>query len=107
MAFFKDLIYRLRGEVSTKWLIKNGMKVGKNFSRQNKVHLDPGHCWLIEIGDDVTLAPEVMILCHDASSWRFTHCTKIGKVEIGNKVFIGARSVILPGVRIGNNVIIR
>jgi maltose O-acetyltransferase len=32
--------------------------------------------------------------------------TRIGKVTIGNRVFIGASSVILPGVTIGSNVII-
>ena len=32
--------------------------------------------------------------------------TKIGNVTIGNRVFIGAESVILPGVTIGNDVVI-
>lgn len=32
--------------------------------------------------------------------------TKIGNVEIGNNVFIGAESVVLPGVNIGSNVVI-
>ena len=106
MGFVKNLIYRIRGEVTTEKLIKRGMKIGKNFSRQNNVHLDPGHCWLIEIGDNVTLGPGVMILAHDASSWSVLSCTKIGRVDIGNNVFVGARSVIMPGVRIGDNVII-
>ena len=106
MGLIKELVYRLRGEVTTEKLIKRGMKVGKNFSRQNNVILDPGHCWLIEIGDNVTLAPRVIILCHDASPQRFIKCTKVGKVVIGNNVFIGAGTVILPGVKIGDNVIV-
>ena len=36
----------------------------------------------------------------------FLDYTKIGKVTIGNNVFIGADSVVLPNTRIGNNVII-
>lgn len=32
--------------------------------------------------------------------------TKVGRVTIGNKVFIGANSIILPNVSIGDNVII-
>ena len=32
--------------------------------------------------------------------------TKIGNVKIGDDVFIGAESVVLPGVCIGNRVII-
>lgn len=106
MSFLKELVYRLRGEYTTEKLISMGMKVGKNFGRLNGVILDPSHCWLIEIGDNVTLAPRVHILCHDASTKMLLGYTKIGRVTIGNNVFIGAESVVLPGVTIGNNVIV-
>lgn len=106
MNYIKEFIYRLRGEFTTERLIKMGMTVGKNFGRLNGVILDPSHCWLISIGDNVTMAPRVHILCHDASTKQFIGYTKIGRVNIGNNVFIGAESVVLPGVNIGNNVII-
>ena len=106
MNWIKEFLYRLRGEYTTEKLIKMGMKVGKNFSRLNGVILDPSHCWLIEIGDNVTLAPRVHILCHDASTKRFLGYTKIGRVTIGDNVFIGAESIVLPNVKIGNNVIV-
>lgn len=106
MNYLKELVYRLRGEYTTEKLISMGMTVGKNFKRLNGVILDPGHCWLIEIGDNVTMAPRVHILCHDASTKQFLDYTKIGRVTIGDNVFIGAESVVLPGVTIGNNVII-
>lgn len=106
MKLFKQFIYRFRGEYTTEKLIKMGMKVGKNFGRLNGVILDPSHCWLIEIGDNVTMAPRVHVLCHDASTKQFLGYTKIGRVTIGNNVFIGAESVILPNVTIGNNVIV-
>lgn len=106
MNLLKELLYRLRGDYTTEKLISMGMKVGKNFSRLHGVILDPGHCWLIEIGDNVTMAPRVHVLCHDASTKGFLGYTKIGRVTIGNDVFIGAESVILPGVTIGNRVII-
>lgn len=106
MNYFKEIIYRLRGEYTTEKLISMGLKVGKNFNRLNSVILDPSHCWLIEIGDNVTMAPRVHVLCHDASTKQFLNYTKIGRVTIGNNVFIGAESVILPGVTIGNNVIV-
>lgn len=102
----KELLYRLRGDYTTEKLISMGMKVGTNFKRLHGVILDPGHCWLIEIGDNVTMAPRVHILCHDASTKQFLNYTKIGRVTIGNNVFIGAESVVLPGVTIGNDVII-
>ena len=106
MNMIKELLYRLRGEYTTEKLISMGMKVGKNFNRLHGVILDPGHCWLIEIGDNVTMAPRVHILCHDASTKQFLNYTKIGRVTIGDNVFIGAETVVLPGVTIGSNVII-
>ena len=106
MNWLKELVYRLRGEYTTEKLISMGMTAGKNFKRLHGVILDPGHCWLIEIGDNVTMAPRVHILCHDASTKQFLGYTKIGRVTIGDNVFIGAESVILPGVTIGDNSVI-
>lgn len=106
MSFAKKILYRLRGDFTTEKLISMGMKVGSNFGRLNGVILDPSHCWLIEIGNDVTMAPRVHILCHDASTKTFLGKTKIGRVKIGNRVFIGAESVVLPGVTIGDDVVI-
>ena len=106
MGFLKEFVYRLRGEYTTEKLVKMGLKVGQNFGRLNGVILDPSHCWLIEIGDNVTLAPRVHILCHDASTKLFLGYTKIGRVTIGDNVFIGAGTIILPGVTIGSNVVI-
>lgn len=106
MKLLKEIIYRFRGEYTTEKLISMGMQVGKNFGRLNGVILDPSHCWLITIGDNVTIAPRVHILAHDASTKRFLGYTKIGRVNIGNNVFIGAESVVLPNVDIGDNVII-
>lgn len=88
------------------FLISRGLQVGENFSMQNEVIIDPHHCWHITIGDNVTLAPRVYILAHDASTKRALNYTRVGKVNIGHNVFVGASSVILPGVVIGDNVII-
>ncbi len=104
--WIRTLLYRMRGDHTTEQLVKMGMKVGKNFARLNGVILDPAHCWLIEIGDDVTLAPRVHILVHDASTVHYLGYAKIGRVVIGSRVFIGAGSVVLPNVRIGDDVIV-
>ena len=106
MNALKNLIRRIRGEVSTQELIKRGLKVGNNFERLNQVIIDDSHPWLIEIGNDVTLAPRVHILAHDASTKKYLGYTKIGCVTVGNRVFVGAGAIILPGVRIGDDVII-
>lgn len=86
--------------------ISNGLQIGKNCHILGECIIDPGHCWLISIGDNVTLAPRVHILAHDASTKRILGYTLIGRVIIGNNVFIGAGSIILPNVKIGSNVII-
>lgn len=85
---------------------KNGLTIGKNVTIMDEVIVDPGHCWLIEIGDNVTIAPRVHILAHDASTKRELGYTKIGRVTIGNHVFTGAGGIILPNVHIGNHVVI-
>jgi acetyltransferase-like isoleucine patch superfamily enzyme len=66
--------------------------------------------WLISMGDRVTITSGVQFINHDGSTWllrdekgRRYRCAPI---EIGSDVFIGASSIILPGVRIGNRVII-
>ena len=105
-SFINSKLMHLRSEVSTEDLIKLGLTVGENFSRQEKTLIDQSHCWLITIGDNVTLAPRVHILAHDASTKSALGSTRIGLVDIGNNVFIGASTTVLPGVKIGDNVII-
>ena len=83
-----------------------GLRTGRNFQMQTGATIDSSHCWHISIGDDVTIAPNACILAHDASTKMHLGYTRIGKVDIGDRVFIGASAVILPGVRIGNDVII-
>ncbi len=87
-------------------LQKKGLRVGSNFTMRDGCIIDFSHSFHITIGDNVTLAPRVHIIAHDASTWEYLGYTKVKNVTIGNKVFIGAGSIILPGVTIGNNVIV-
>ena len=102
----KLILNILRGEQSIEKLKKRGLKVGRNFKNMGQSIIDPSHCWHIEIGDDVTFAPRVHILAHDASTKLFIGYTKIANTKIGNRVFIGAGSIVLPGVEIGDDVVI-
>lgn len=67
--------------------------------------IDLAHANLLTIGDDCTIS-DARILLHDASTVRGLNYSKIGRVKIGNEVFIGADSVILPNVEIGDRVIV-
>ncbi len=106
MNILKEIKRIYRGEVPLSVLLKRGLTIGENFSMQSSVTIDPCHCWLVKIGDNVTLAPHVQILAHDASTKRWLGYSKIGRVIIGNNVFVGAGTIIFPSVSIGNNVII-
>lgn len=102
----KNILKRMIGEMPTSVLVKRGLKVGKNFDRQQGSYIDPTHCFLIQIGENVTLSIRVTIMAHDASTKQIIGFTRIGEVVIGDHVFIGANSTILPGVHIGNHCVI-
>lgn len=77
------------------------------------VFFDSSNYNLITIGYNVTISFDVAILCHDYSIIHAAITVNkrvkeiiFKKVIIGNNVFIGARSLILPGARIGDNCII-
>lgn len=104
MNGLRQVILRLRGEVPTEELVRRGLRVGHNFKRLNQVIIDDSHPWLIRIGDDVTLAPRVHLLAHDASTKAQLGYTKLGRVTIGDRVFVGAGSVVTRDVPAGTVV---
>ncbi|MGO5327412.1 acyltransferase [Oscillospiraceae bacterium LCP21S3_A1] len=67
--------------------------------------IDLAHANLLTIGDNCTIS-DARILLHDASTVRGLGYSKVGRITIGNEVFVGADAIILPNVSIGNNVII-
>lgn len=105
-SLLKRIFDYLRGEQNLDKLIKKGLTIGKDFKRMGGVVIDSSHCWHIKIGDNVTMAPRVHILAHDASTKMLLNYTRVSNVKIGNNVFIGAGTIVLPGVTIGNNVVI-
>lgn len=68
--------------------------------------------WLISVGNHTEVSCNVAFITHDGATWcfrnqeRYKHTVKFGRINIGDNCFIGARSIILPGVTIGNNSII-
>ncbi len=61
---------------------------------------------LVEIGEGFISAPGSIILAHDASTVIHTGKLRVEKTIIGNKVFLGANAVILPGIKVGDHAII-
>ncbi len=66
--------------------------------------------WCITLGNNVHLTRDVVFITHDGGTLLFRDKNpdlEITKpIIVGNNVYIGIRSLILPGVNIGNNCII-
>lgn len=84
-----------------------GVKVGKRVYISNFVHVDDIHPDMIFIEDDVTVGPYTMFFTH---SYHHTldipEVTEKGEIHLKKGCFIGAGSVILPGVTIGEGAIV-
>jgi len=97
---------RKRKQAFINRLEKNGLLLGENVEFIANVFLDPSHCYLISIGDNCTICPNVRLIAHDASTKKILNYTKLGKIEIKENCFIGDSAIILPGVKIGPGSII-
>lgn len=103
----KRIVIAIKG--STYYARTIGVKVGENCRIYiSNFGTEP---FLIEIGDNVTITPEVVILTHNGSTWLVRDNIRgrrydYKKVIIGSNVFIGIRAIIMPGVIISDNVII-
>lgn len=83
-----------------------GVKLGEGCNIEKDVFLDSSFPWLIELGNNVTIAPRTYILAHDGSTKKHLGYSKIGRVVIEDNVFIGANCTILPNITIGKNSIV-
>jgi acetyltransferase-like isoleucine patch superfamily enzyme len=101
-----NIIAMIKGNVFA--LRKLGVKVGDGSRIYTRSF--SGEPWLVSIGDRVTVAPGVDFITHDASSSLLEdekgRRYRYARITVGNDVFIGANAMILPGVRIGNRVIV-
>jgi maltose O-acetyltransferase len=102
----RRLLQRLRGEQNVDRLVAEGLELGRRTFIARTAYLDPGHPWLISIGEESGLSPGTIVLVHDASMQRQMGFTRIARVVIGKRVFVGAGAIILPGSRIGDDSIV-
>jgi acetyltransferase-like isoleucine patch superfamily enzyme len=88
---------------------------------RNVLHAMGEHCYiqtdaqiadpaLVKLGNNVRLTGCVLY-GHDGSVNMINRAfglklDKVGKIEIGNNVFVGRQAIIMPGVTIGDNVIV-
>lgn len=66
--------------------------------------------WLVEIGDFVTVSVGVSFITHDGVGWLVNDARgrryRYAPISVGSRSFVGARSVVMPGVKIGEDVIV-
>lgn len=105
-------LYRLNPKV--KWPVHFTSKIIAPQNITKGILCDPGdniHNYIqanngIEFGSNIELGPGVSIISSNHDSKDLSKHKKAKKIVIGNHVWIGANSTILPEVTIGNNVII-
>src|SRR5690606_22993826 len=101
------IYFFLRGSVA--YARKKGVKVGNNC----RIYIKEwgSEPFLIEIGDKVTITSGVRLVTHDGSTWLVhdsdnNRYQRYSPIKIGSNVFIGLNSIVMPGVTIGNKVVI-
>lgn len=82
----------------------SGAVIGENCHLYGTV--DNGHRYLVSMGNNVTLASGSKLLTHDGSTKKILGYSKVGRIDIGDDVFIGAYAIVLPNVKIGSRVVI-
>lgn len=87
---------------------KQGAKIGENCSLQ--IDYLASEPYLVEIGNNVAIAPKVTFITHDGASFvfrdEFPALRYFGKITIEDNCFIGSASIITAGVRIGKGSIV-
>ena len=89
---------------------KLGVSIGENCQLLTSPDCFGSEPWLIRIGDHVEITYGVRFITHDGGAWvlrdKHQDLDVFGNIVVGNNVFIGMNSIILPGVHIGDNCVI-
>ena len=107
MGLLKRIYYQLfpskRPSIQEQ-LISSGATLGKDVDIWSSI-IDVHYRELLTIGNHVTITFSTVFL-HDSTTLRETGYRKMGRVTIGDYVFISAGCIILPGTYIPNKVIV-
>ena len=91
--------------------VKAGMKVGTGITVMGNVNFG-SEPYLITLENEVRISSNVSFITHDGGTWAFrdleeyADVIKYGKIYVGERTFIGAKSIIMPGVTIGKRCVI-
>jgi acetyltransferase-like isoleucine patch superfamily enzyme len=107
ILFFLDKYFRLK-KSGVDYARYKGVSVGKDCRiYTTSFGSEP---WMISIGNKVTITSGVVLLTHDGSTWLMSDENGrrylYKRIVIGNHVFIGVNSILMPGVKVEDNVIV-
>lgn len=112
----KKLLYRERRDSKTfvEYLRRKGVQIGEGtvFFSPSTIVVDDNRPYLVKIGSRCKITAGVTILAHDYSisvlrpTFHFITNDSTAQTVIGDNCFLGIRSVIMGGVKLGNNVIV-
>lgn len=93
-------------EIINDYFRRCGMEIGVNVHIYSNIQTTES--FLIRIGDNSTISNDVQLLTHDNSIEKLNigYSDGFGEIVIGKNCFIGARSIILAGVHLSDNVIV-
>src|SRR4030065_861878 len=100
LSSWRDSIMKRKRAQYIEELRNKVLVLGSNVQFAADVFLDPSHCSLISIGNNVTFAPNVRLIAHDASTKQFLGFTRIGLIRILDDCFIGDSVIVLAGVTV-------
>lgn len=109
MSILQTITNKVRGSYKT--ALKNGLNVGKDVTVMGGVTFG-SEPYLITLCDEVRISFGVLFVTHDGGTWAFRDLPKYqdvikyGKIVVGKRTFVGARSIIMPGVTIGERCVI-
>jgi hypothetical protein len=90
-----------------------GVKIGRDLdltSPQGTMHMFGSEPYLITIGNGVTIGAGTEFITHDGGLRvvrdEYPGAFRYRRITVGDRAFIGARSLILPGVTIGEAAVI-
>lgn len=112
MNVLKKIVLKISSqEKKIEYYKKLGVKLGENCSIVGRVDFG-SEPYLIKLGNNVRVSNNVCFVTHDGGMHVLRNLNllkdadKFGRISVGNNVFIGMNSIIMPGVSIGDNCVI-
>ncbi|WP_277817594.1 acyltransferase [Dietzia cercidiphylli] len=112
MRVFRKIADRLFVRVApSRYLRAKGVLFGTNCSFLDvSIATFGSEPYLVSLGSRVRVTSGVRFITHDGGVWVAREddprLDVFGRIVVGNNVFIGVNSIILPGVNIGDDVVV-